>query len=253
VPVPGLPPIKEVGLTVTLERVAGETVSVAVSLTPPKLAVINAETGVASPVVDIVNVVLIVPAAIVTLAGTVAAVLEDARLTVVPPGPARPFKVMVPVDELPPTTVVSESEIACSAAGPMVNVAVCAEPAMVAVIVASVDEDTADVVTENVAEVAPWFTMIDAGTEAEGLLDDRFKVAELAPTGEANDTVPITVLPPRVVFGERIREVSGGKLSTLATKPEKIIAPQPEAVSQPTVAFDVKPFGKSPLLPDVIS
>ena len=45
-------------------------------------------------------------AATVTLAGTLAAVLPLARVTVSPPEGAAPFRVTVPVEEAPPTTAV---------------------------------------------------------------------------------------------------------------------------------------------------
>ena len=57
-----------------------------------------------------VNAALVAPAAIVTLAGTLAAVvllLESA--TCAPPAGAGPLNVTVPVDELPPTTLVGFS------------------------------------------------------------------------------------------------------------------------------------------------
>ena len=50
-----------------------------------------------------VNVALVAPAATVTLAGTVAtAVLLLVSVTAAPPAGAAPFKVTVPVDEVPP-------------------------------------------------------------------------------------------------------------------------------------------------------
>jgi hypothetical protein len=57
--------------------------------------------------VDTVNVALVVPAATVTDAGTVAApVLLLVRVTTAPPVGAAPLSVTVPVDEAPPVTLV---------------------------------------------------------------------------------------------------------------------------------------------------
>jgi hypothetical protein len=67
---------------------------------------VDAETAL----VATVNAALVAPAAIVTLAGTLATVvllLESA--TCAPPAGAGPLNVTVPVDELPPTTLVGFS------------------------------------------------------------------------------------------------------------------------------------------------
>src|SRR5258708_27535831 len=67
---------------------------------------VDAETAL----VATVNAALVAPAAIVTLAGTLAAVvllLESA--TCAPPAGAGPLNVTVPVDEPPPTTLVGFS------------------------------------------------------------------------------------------------------------------------------------------------
>ena len=78
-------------------------------------------------VVVIGKVALVAPAGIVTLAGTVAtAVLLLDSVTVVPPAGAAPLKVAVPVDELPPVTLVglTATEDNDKAAGVTVSVAV---------------------------------------------------------------------------------------------------------------------------------
>jgi hypothetical protein len=69
----------------------------------------------------------------ITDAGTVALSAESA--TVIPPGGADPFKLTVPVAGSPPTTEVGFTETLDSAAGVIVNVALCVTPAKVAVIV----------------------------------------------------------------------------------------------------------------------
>ena len=67
-----------------------------------------------------VNVALVAPAAIVTLEGTLAAVvLPLERATCAPPAGAGPLSVTVPVDELPPTTLVgfNVNEVSTGAGG----------------------------------------------------------------------------------------------------------------------------------------
>ena len=71
------------------------------------VTVVDAATALALTL----NVVLVAPAAIVTLDGTVAAavlLLESA--TVAPPVGAAPLSVTVPVEEFPPVTVVGFSD-----------------------------------------------------------------------------------------------------------------------------------------------
>jgi hypothetical protein len=67
-----------------------------------------------------VNVALVAPGAIVTLEGTLAAVvLLLERATCAPPAGAGPLSVTVPVDELPPTTLVgfNVNEVSVGAGG----------------------------------------------------------------------------------------------------------------------------------------
>ena len=65
------------------------------------------EVTLPTALVVTVKVALFAPAPTVTLAGTVAAaVLLLASVTVAPPGGAAPLKVTVPVEELPPVTLV---------------------------------------------------------------------------------------------------------------------------------------------------
>ena len=71
------------------------------------------------------KVAVVLPAATVTVAGTVAEVLLLDKVTEIPPVGAAALKVTVPVDELPPVTVVGLSETDNKAAvGEMVSAAV---------------------------------------------------------------------------------------------------------------------------------
>jgi hypothetical protein len=72
----------------------------------------------ATPLVLTVNVALVAPAATVTLEGTLAAVvllLESA--TSAPPAGAGPLSVTVPVEELPPVTLVGLNVIEARVGG----------------------------------------------------------------------------------------------------------------------------------------
>ena len=85
----------------------------------------------------------------------------------VPPEGAAPVRVTVPVEELPPTTVVGFNEIPCSAElGDTVRAAVLVTPLRTALIVALTALDTAVVVTVNVPVKLPAATVTLAGTAA---------------------------------------------------------------------------------------
>jgi hypothetical protein len=84
----------------------GVTVKAAVFVMPSYAAEIVTDVGAATLDVPVVNVALVMPAPIVTLAGTAAAaVLLLDNETSAPPFGAAPAKVTVPVELAPPTTV----------------------------------------------------------------------------------------------------------------------------------------------------
>ena len=124
VPVEELPPVTLVGLKVKLDSTPGLMASVAVWV-PPKLPVMIAEVKVLTAVVVTGKVVVVAPAATVTLAGTVAMVLSLDSVTTAPPAGAGLLKVTVPVEELPPVTLVGLKVRFESTGGLMVSVAVC--------------------------------------------------------------------------------------------------------------------------------
>jgi len=111
VPVAEAPPVTVAGFRVIALRLAGGgtglTVSTAVRVTPPKVPEIDNAVVAVTLVVVIEKVALVAPAAMVTLAGTVAtAVFALLRPTTAPPAGAPAVSVTVPCDELPPTTEV---------------------------------------------------------------------------------------------------------------------------------------------------
>jgi hypothetical protein len=92
----------------------GVTVSVAVRDVPANVLVMLAEVEVATEEVVIVNFALVAPAATVTLAGTLTTAELSDSVTIVPPAGAAALRVTVPLEELPPTTLVGFSDTADS-------------------------------------------------------------------------------------------------------------------------------------------
>jgi hypothetical protein len=114
VPVDGDPPFTVAGFSATEDSataVAGSTVSNVVLVVPLYEAEMVTGVAAVTALVVTVNVVLVAPAATVTLAGTVAADALLERATTAPPLGAAPLSVTVPVDDAPPLTLVGLSSI----------------------------------------------------------------------------------------------------------------------------------------------
>jgi hypothetical protein len=195
--------------------VAGFTVSVAVFVDEPRVAVIVKGVDAVTAVVFTINVALVAPAATVTLAGTVAADALLERLTTAPLLGACPLSVTVPVEEEPPVTLLGlstiEDRVGGVPAGVTVSVAVCVDVPKVAVIVAEVVVVTAVVFTANVALVAPAATVTLAGTVAAGMLLERDTVAPPYAPGPLRVTVPVEGDPPVTLLGLSDRPVNVGE------------------------------------------
>jgi hypothetical protein len=158
---------------------AGFTVRVAVRVTPPNTAEMVAVVDAVTGVVVTAKLALVAPAGTVTLAGTVAAVEFSESDTTAPPLGAAALKVAVPVEELPPTTLVgvSASEVSVTAPGgggvpgSTHRTGWSPFPSLQTVIMTGVETVTLFVVTVKVALLPPAGTVTLAGTDAtEGLL-----------------------------------------------------------------------------------
>jgi hypothetical protein len=194
---------------------AGETVSAAVRVTPPAEAEIVTAVDVVTVCVVTVKVALLDPAAMVTLDGTLAAVvLLLASVTIMPPPGAAPVSVTVPCDEFPPTTLAglraTDERVTLAAAGETVSVAVLVTPND-AEMVTGVDAPTEAVVTVNVALAAPAAIVTLAGTPAMAvLLLDSVTTAPPDGADPVSVTVPCDELPPVTVAGlsDRVESVT---------------------------------------------
>jgi hypothetical protein len=104
------PPATDVLASDNAVTLGGLTTSVPVVDAPASVPMIVAVTDLPTCTVLIVNVLLVVPAATVTVAGTDASVLSDASATTVPPAGAKPVRTTVPVDAFEPTTLLGATE-----------------------------------------------------------------------------------------------------------------------------------------------
>lgn len=122
VPCDELPPTTDDGLIDSADSEAGAgdedgvTIIGAARVTPPHVAEIVDEVEAVTDVVAMVKLALVDPAATVTFAGTDVAVELSESETSAPPLGAAALSVTVPLDELPPTTLLGLTDTVESAA-----------------------------------------------------------------------------------------------------------------------------------------
>lgn len=161
---------------------------------------------VATASVVTVKVAVVEPAGTITEAGTEADGSLEVRFTVieVPVGGA-PFRVTVPVETIPPTTVVGANVTLATVGGVIVRFAVTGEPSFVAVMVAVAVVPTALVVTVNVPVVFPAAIATVAGTVALALFDAKVIVTPPAGAGSFKVIVPVEGVLPNTEVGFSVR------------------------------------------------
>jgi hypothetical protein len=129
------------------------------------------------------------------------------RLTESPPEAAALVRVTVPVEAVPPDTVVGDTDTDATVGALTVSVAVCCEPLMLAVMVTLALAATAKVETVNVPVAEPDDTVIVGLTVAAAvLLLERATDASVV-GAELSVTVPVLGVPPVTVVGLSVREV----------------------------------------------
>ena len=117
------PPVMVLGANVMEVSTGAEIERVAAAVAPWKVPVIVAMVEVAMATVVTVKVAVFAPAAITTVVGTTALTLLEVSATDAPPVGAGPLRVTVPVEEVPPFTVVGAKAREVSEAAVMLKVA----------------------------------------------------------------------------------------------------------------------------------
>ncbi len=211
------PPATDVGFSTMLETEGTALIeSDAVGAPPLSDAVIVEVPAVRVVVVVTVKVAVVAPARTVTEVGTVASeVLLEVRLTTLPPVGAATLRVTVPVEVVPPRTVVGLRLTEVARIGVTVRVAVLATALAVAVIVEVALVAVTSVVIGNVAEVAPAATVTEAPTVATVvLLDVRVTTWPPVAAGMFRVTVPVEPTLPMTDVGLTVTlagEMTGAK------------------------------------------
>jgi hypothetical protein len=161
-----------------------------------------------TPLVETAKGALAWPAGTVTEPGTVAAWAPLERLTMTPPAPAGPDSTTVPVDGLPPVTLVGFKLSETSVAAVIVRFADWDTPFNEPVIAAVVVEFTGLVDTENLALDFPAAMLTEPGAVAAALPLARVRFTPLGPAKPVRETVPVDELPPCTEVGDRLSEAS---------------------------------------------
>lgn len=193
------------------------------------------------------NVALVLPAATVTLAGTVAAavLLLDSDTTA-PPAGAPLVSVMVPCDGLPPATLTGLRLTADSVGDGAAAVMLSAANRIVSPVRAdswTVVSATGNVVTVKLAPVAPAVTVTLAGTlAAPGRLLESATIVPPAGAATGSVTVPVAAFPPGTLVGLTVNEDSaaagGGVPSGFTVKSAERVTPPPVTKMVTTVVWE---------------
>ena len=196
------------------------TVSDAASDAEPSLAVILSTVWAATLLVDMEKVADDAPAATFTVLGKVTDDKLPVSVTLSPLTDAGPLRVTVPVEAVPPVTVLGFSVSPVRVAGLIVRVTPIEVVARVAVIFAAVLLATGLVTIEHAADVLPEATSMLAGTEASLWLLASLIV--IPPIGAADEivAVPLESDPPAKLVGFRTNEESVGALTVKLVEAE---------------------------------
>jgi hypothetical protein len=195
------PPITAVGETEIELNVAGVRVTVACKVTGPFVAVNITGVFAETPTELIGKANAVAPAGTVTIEGRLTSLLLLLMSTLEPPGLAAPLRYTATFVPVPPMREAEVSLKTESAAGSKVRVAVEEWRLKVAVMVTTVADETATVLTANVAEEWPDVTLTEPGTVTSELLDLRLTSVPANPVATFRSTSPVDFAPPITAAG----------------------------------------------------
>lgn len=204
-------------------RDGGFTVSSSSTDAPGALALMRVIDLVATASVDTGTVAVVAPAATSTL-GLTFADPSAVRETLNPPFGAGPLRVIVPVGDTPPTTLVELRTKVAICGDSTVKVAAAFEPSIVAVTSAWVISPTGVVVKANVADVAPAGIITEEGPPQAGELALRETVSPLAGAAESSLRVAVAPAPPTTLVG--INESSASLGASTTSVVELLLVPR---------------------------
>ena len=121
----------------------------------------------------IANVAVVSPLGIVTVSGNFASPESEDRFTFTPSFGAAPLSFSVPVDAVPPRTLVDDRANVVSNGGVRVRIAGTLSPTVYAEIVASSLDPTATVVNENDVAVEPAGTTTVSGPPQADVVEGK--------------------------------------------------------------------------------
>ena len=208
------PPATEVGLSVIRDNVGGLIVRVAVWLTVPSLAVNMPTFWTDTARVFAVNVAPVLPAKIVTDAGTTAEGMLLESLTSNPPTGAGLLIATDPLEDCPPSTAIGSRVAETSVGDSRVRVPVFETVPVLPVIDTAFSNATGSVEIVKVAAPSPEVIVTDLGTAAELLLLVRVTTRPLGPAFPFRTTVPTEMMPPGTVEGFMVTEAIVAGVST---------------------------------------
>lgn len=214
VPVTGVPPKTEVGLTVTEFRPGGDITRTTSFDTVPHVAVIVTLVGDVTANVGTWIVTDGLPPCTVMLEGrSIMFDTDSASATDTPPVNALPLSVIVKAVSVPASTGFGVALTDSRVSGVIVKSALCELAPTVAVIVAVISEVTNKVVIVNVADVLPSGIVTVAGTLASvapSVSAVRVTINPPAGASSSSVTVPVESVPPLTDVGLSVRLVMVG-------------------------------------------